>query len=133
MIVEHGNYWDHVEQFHLLRAHYPNLLFITYENMKHSLEHTLKKLCDFLNKSLTTEQMQQLINHLQFDNMKKNPAINPVYLKEAVRKNRPGSDYTFVRRGATGSHRDEMTQEYVNKFNEMTNKRFEKLNLHQSD
>lgn len=100
--------------------------------MKHSLEQTLNKLSSFLNKTLTAQQMQQLVHHLQFENMKKNPAINPVYLEEVVRKNRPGSDYTFVRRGATGSHKDEMPPDYIIKFNEMTKKRFESLDLYQA-
>lgn len=99
--------------------------------MKHSLEHTLTKLCNFLNKTLTTEQIQKLVQHLQFENMKNNPAINPLYLREAAQKNRPGSDYAFVRRGATDSHKDEMTQEYIDKFNEMTKKRFATLDLYQ--
>ncbi|XP_037038671.1 sulfotransferase family cytosolic 1B member 1-like [Bradysia coprophila] len=132
-IVEHGCYWDHVEQFHLLRPHYPNLLFITFENMKHNLEHTLNELCNFLDKTLTAEQLQRLANHLQFDNMKKNPAVNPPYIEEAAQKNRPGSGFAFVRRGITGSYKDEMTPEYVRKFNEMTKKRFETLGLYQSD
>ncbi|KAG4076460.1 hypothetical protein HA402_005903 [Bradysia odoriphaga] len=91
--VGHGNYWDHVEQFHLLRPYYPNLLFITFEDMKHNLEPTLNKLCNFLKKPLTVEQLQRLIHHLQFNNMKKNLAINIPYVEEYVRKNRPGSGY----------------------------------------
>lgn len=132
LIVEHGCYWDHVEQFHLLQTHYPNLKFITFEDMKHNLENTLNVLCTFLNKCLTEEQMLQLTNHLQFKNMKVNPAINPDYLQVVVQKNRPGSDYMFVRRGDTGSYKDEMSQEYVNMFNEITRKRFQKLDLYQN-
>lgn len=131
--VEHGSYWDHVEQFHLLRAYYPNLLFITYENMKHDLEPTLKKLCNFLNKTLNIEQTLRLINHLQFARMKVNPAVNPVYLNEVVQKNRPGSEYSFVRRGVTESHKDEMPPEYIIKFDEVTKRRFEVFDLYQSD
>lgn len=131
-IVEHGCYWDHVEQFHLLQAHYPNLLFITYENMKHEMERTLNKLCNFLNKPLNIEQILRLINHLQFARMKMNPAVNPVYLNEFVQKNRPGSEYSFVRRGITDSHKDEMPQEYIARFDEMTKKRFEAIDLYQN-
>lgn len=101
--------------------------------MKHNLENTLKVLCSFLNKYLTEEQMLQLINHLQFQNMKANPAINPDHLKVAVQQNRPGSDYMFVRRGDTGSYKDEMSQEYIKMFNEITRKRFQTLNLYQSN
>lgn len=101
--------------------------------MKHSLEQTLSNLCDFLNKPLTTERMQKLVNHLQFENMKKNSAVNPLILNELARMNRPGTDYTFVRRGTTGSHKDEMPQEYISKFNEVTKKRFAALeDLYQS-
>lgn len=101
--------------------------------MKHNLENTLNKMCNFLSKTLSAEQLQRLMHHLQFENIKNNPAINPSYIEEAARKNRPGSGYAFVRRGITGSHKDEMPSEYVQKFNEMTKKRFESLGLYQSD
>lgn len=101
--------------------------------MKHNLESTLNEMCNFFNKPLSSEQLQRLMHHLQFENMKNNPAINTPYIEEAARKNRPGSGYAFVRRGITGSHKDEMPPEYVRKFNEMTKKRFESLGLYQSN
>lgn len=101
--------------------------------MKHNLESTLSELCKFLNKFLTEQQMQQLIRHLQFENMKVNPGINPPYLKDFVQRNRPGSDYMFVRRGDTDSYKDEMPQDYIRKFTERTEKTFHSLGLYQSN
>lgn len=127
-----GSYWDHIEQYYLLQAHYPNLKFITFETMKHNLELTLNELCIFLDTRITEQQMQRLIRHLQFQNMKANPAINPLHLKVAVQKNRPGSNYNFVRRGDIDSHKDEMSKEYIIKFNEITRMRLQSLGLYQS-
>ncbi|KAJ6648392.1 Luciferin sulfotransferase [Pseudolycoriella hygida] len=129
-LVEHGSYWDHIEQFHLLKPHYPNIMFVTYENMKHHMPRTLNELCVFLNKTLSGKQMEKLVSHLQFENMKENPGINPSHLKETVQRHRPGSEYTFIRRGITDSHKDEMPKEYIEKFNEMTKGRFHELGLY---
>uniref|UniRef100_A0A336MW82 CSON007198 protein n=1 Tax=Culicoides sonorensis TaxID=179676 RepID=A0A336MW82_CULSO len=119
--VEHGNYWDHIEQFKLLTKFYSNLKIITFEDMKSNLNEIIDELCSFLEKPLSEEKKKILFDHLQFDKMKCNPAINPPHLKDVVRKNRPGSDYVFLRRGQTESFRDEMPQEYVKMFNDYDN------------
>lgn len=128
--MEHGSYWDHLEQFCLLQQHYPNFKIIKFEDMKHNMNSILNELCQFLNKPLSDEKLGCLREHLQFDKMKENPATNPPHLKTVVQKLRPGSDYTFLRRGQTGSHKDEMTQEFIQKFDEVTQKRLHAFRLY---
>lgn len=130
MTVEHGNYWDHIEQFCLLKQHYPNLKIVKFEDLKHNMNTVLNDLCQFLKKQLPDEKMQVLKQHLQFDRMKANSAINPPHLKAVVEKLRPGSDYTFLRRGQTESYKDEMPQEFIQKFNEITRERLHLFGLY---
>ncbi|XP_063710111.1 sulfotransferase 1A2-like [Culicoides brevitarsis] len=125
--VEYGDYWDHLHQFLSLKSVYPNMELIKFEDLKHNMDSVLTQLCNFLDKKLSPEKLSILKQHLQFDSMKANPAINPPHLKILVQKQRPGSEYTFLRRGQTGSHKDEMPPEFVDKFDEKTRKRLEGL------
>lgn len=98
--------------------------------MKHNMDSVLNDLCKFLHKKLPDEKIAILKQHLQFDKMKANPAINPPHLKTVVENLRPGSDYTFLRRGQTGSYRDEMPQEFIQKFDDITHERLHAFGLY---
>lgn len=126
--VEYGNYWDHLEQFYCIR-HLPNLKIIKYEDMKHNLRKTLLELAIFLEKDLPEEKLELLVQHLQFDNMKVNPAVNysmrPPPNENVQRMERQkNTGYNFIRRGETGSHEDEMPKEMIEKFDAVTRDRF---------
>ena len=57
-----------------------------------NLRTEIKKVCDFLGKTLSARQMQLLLKHLHFDNFSKNKAVNLEALKEA-------NDTNFIRKG----------------------------------
>ena len=61
-------YWE--------RRHEENILFITYEEMKRDLPAVIRKVSGFLNKNLTEDAVSKLTEHLAFNNMKKNQAVN---------------------------------------------------------
>ncbi|KOB52376.1 Uncharacterized protein OBRU01_24947, partial [Operophtera brumata] len=52
----------------------PNLLFIKFEEMKHDLPSVIQRTANFLNKTLSDEQVEKLCDHLSFNNMKTNRA-----------------------------------------------------------
>ena len=54
----------------------PNILFLTFEEMKRDLASVVKKTSEFLNKTLTEDQVQTLVEHLSFKSMSKNKAVN---------------------------------------------------------
>uniref|UniRef100_A0A336K653 CSON012871 protein n=1 Tax=Culicoides sonorensis TaxID=179676 RepID=A0A336K653_CULSO len=129
-MVEYGCYWDHVEQYNLIR-HLPNFKFIKYEDMKHDLERTLLDLATFLEKDLPKSKLDQLIQHLQFDKMKNNVGVNyslqppPKNHQHSSRERSKVTGYNFLRRGETGSFKDEMPLEFIEKFNQKTKTRFD--------
>ena len=53
-----------------------NILFITYEEMKKDLPAVIRKVSGFLNKTMTEDDVAKLTEHLAFNNMKKNQAVN---------------------------------------------------------
>lgn len=92
-----------------------------YENSKLDMENTLRKLSEFLGKPLKDEDLPKLMEHLQFENVKKNPSIN--FKFEATNS----SKQEFVRRGKVGGN-PEITKEVSKKIEEWS-----KTNLGASD
>ncbi|CRL04054.1 CLUMA_CG017167, isoform A, partial [Clunio marinus] len=102
------------------RRHDPNVHFVFYEDMKNDIESSLRKLGTFLEMPLSDENLKDLINHLEFDNVKKNPAIN-ITSSEDIAKG-----WEFVRRGKVGGN-PEMTKEMEEKFDSWADKKFKVL------
>ena len=61
-------YWEKRQQ--------PNMLFITFEEMKQDLRAVIKRTAAFLEKTLTDDDIDKLAEHLSFRNMSKNKAVN---------------------------------------------------------
>lgn len=81
-----------------------------YEDLKFDLASSLKKLADFLGHPLSDDDLPKLMQHLSFENTKKNPAIN-------VKLNPSQKQAPMVRRGQVGGN-PEMTAEMSKKFDE---------------
>ena len=62
------SYWSRRSQ--------PNILFITFEEMKRDLPSVIRRTAEFLDKTLTDEEVELLAEHLSFKNMKSNKAVN---------------------------------------------------------
>ncbi|ETN60369.1 sulfotransferase (sult) [Anopheles darlingi] len=96
----------------------PNVLFLTYEAMKRDLRSVLPSVCEFFGKSYTDAQLDELAEHLSFDQMKKNPATNnDQIVRNAMRMNgREGEHFEFMRKGIIGDYKNELSEEYIAKF-----------------
>lgn len=85
----------------------------------------------FLGKRLTDEQVTALEDHLSFNSMKKNPALNLEPILAIMEKSRPkeaNPDETFIRKGTVGDWKNYMSEELSAKFD-----RFTEENLRGSD
>ena len=67
---------EHVRSYHEKRD-WDNVCFITYEEMKADLAKVITKVAKFLGKPVPEgEKMTALVDHLSFDKMKNNNAVN---------------------------------------------------------
>lgn len=99
--------------------------------MKTNLEGTLKSLAGFLEKELSEDDLNKLCEHLDFQSMKTNPLVNVDELIR-FRKKQYGleeSEFTFIRKGKIGSHKEEMPEDFVEKFNRKTIETFQGLGI----
>uniref|UniRef100_A0A336MDZ2 CSON010573 protein n=1 Tax=Culicoides sonorensis TaxID=179676 RepID=A0A336MDZ2_CULSO len=118
--IEYGDYWDHFEQYNLLAKYCSHFKMIKYEEMKKDLKQTLKELCQFLDKPLTEDNLQTLLHHLSFENMKNNPATNYQDTREFMKVFRPDNEWKMIRKGQVGSFKEEMSSEFMKEFDERT-------------
>jgi len=93
--------------------HEENLLFLTFEEMKSDLGGVVDRVATFLGKSLTSKQKDDLLDHLSFDQMKANPAVNKDDVLESVRLRTGMEKGQFLRKGQVGDWRNHLTEEQV--------------------
>lgn len=85
--------------------------------MKKNLSQVIKVVAAFLDKSLSSEQISQLAEHLSFENMKDNVAVNyserPKWMTELSNSSIASP---FMRKGIVGSYKETMSPEIIEKF-----------------
>ncbi|KAL0270671.1 UNVERIFIED_CONTAM: hypothetical protein PYX00_008005 [Menopon gallinae] len=110
-------FWTHISDF-WKRRNEPNILFLTYEDMKKDLRSVVKKTCQFLGKSYSEEQLDRLCEHLSFNSMKNNPSVNYEAVVEINRKyDLIPADGEFMRKGTGGEWKGKMNDEMIDRFN----------------
>ncbi|GAB0097110.1 hypothetical protein DMENIID0001_127090 [Sergentomyia squamirostris] len=114
---------SHIIDFWRMRNE-ENILFLTYEDMKRDHPSVIRKTAKFLGKSISDEAVQKLADYLSFSNFSKNTAVNMdkilKNIEEVFDHKMPDQKYNFVRRGVAGGFRDEMSPEWIDKFNRWT-------------
>ncbi|GAB6024009.1 hypothetical protein CHUAL_008735 [Chamberlinius hualienensis] len=99
------SYWN--------RRHQENILFLFYEELQKDLKSNVIKIMKYLEKDLTDDQINRIVEHASFENMKKNPMANYSHGGSAIKM--PDSKTDFLRKGKTG--------DWKNYFNDETNKK----------
>ena len=74
----YGPYPNHITEFWHMRNE-ENIFFITYEEMIADFPLAIKRIANFLNKTLTDDDINTLANYLSFDTMK-SKQINQIFL-----------------------------------------------------
>ncbi|XP_063699746.1 luciferin sulfotransferase-like [Culicoides brevitarsis] len=114
-LTEFGQQTTHLYDFWRMRNE-PNILFLTYEDMKKDLTAVLKQVANFLDKELSEKQIEELKKHLHIDSMRENTVVFNVKNNAELAEKLKTAHKDFFRRGEAGSHKDEMSEEMSKKF-----------------
>ena len=101
-----GPYFSHVEEGWAQRNH-PNLLLICYEDMKKDLKSVIERASRFLDSTLTQDDIETLLEHLNIKNLRENPAVNMEMMRAAGVIEKEGN---FFRKGEVGGSKEEFEQ-----------------------
>lgn len=85
--------------------------------MKNDISKVIKIIANFFNKNITDAEIAHLSQHLNFETMKRNPAVNKEHIAETYKKNQV-TNYTgkFFRSGQVGDYKTAMSPELINRF-----------------
>ncbi|XP_063964320.1 sulfotransferase 1C2-like [Lytechinus pictus] len=112
----YGSYFDHILPWWKLRDH-PNVLFLTYEDMKKDSRKAIVQIAEFMGKSLPDDIIDRIVEASSFKFMKSNKTTNPdvAYEDEMDTSNKK----SFMRKGMVG--------DWKNYFTEDQNRRIDQL------
>ncbi|XP_059364056.1 amine sulfotransferase-like [Carassius carassius] len=111
-----GNCWfEHVKSW-CSHKDEMNFLYITYEEMIKDLRAVVERITSFLERNLTSQQLNEVIEHSTFKNMKNNPQANYQQIPVILLNHQLG---TFLRKGTVG--------DWKNYFTVAQNERFDKV------
>jgi len=114
--TNYAPFWEHVRHF-WERRHDPNVLFITFEEMRRDLRKVVLKTCAFMGKAYSNPEIDTLIHHLSFESMKNNPSVNYDEITEKLLKVQGAERKThFMRKGKVGSWKEEMSPLSISKL-----------------
>ncbi len=92
-------WWEHRDD--------PKFFFVTFEEMKRDIHGVMDKLCKFLDKKLSPELVEEIVQHTSFNKMKDNKMVNYSFFGENIdQKISP-----FMRKGQVGDWRNWFTPE----------------------
>lgn len=99
--VVFGSWYDHVNSWWKKKKTYPNIHFMFYEDLIEDPSREIRKLCDFLDLSRSSEEIEKVKLATMFDNMKENKMITYTSVKLMDQKVSP-----FLRKGKVGDWRN---------------------------
>lgn len=91
--------------------------------MKRDIRSVIRKVAKFLGKEEIEEgEMERLVEHLNFANMKYNPAVAKnelsVSVRECLGKVSDDDGSSFIRAGNVGGYKDELSSQMIKSFDE---------------
>nr|XP_048281049.1 amine sulfotransferase-like [Myodes glareolus]XP_048281050.1 amine sulfotransferase-like [Myodes glareolus]XP_048281051.1 amine sulfotransferase-like [Myodes glareolus]XP_048281052.1 amine sulfotransferase-like [Myodes glareolus] len=109
-----SNWFDHIRGWYEHRHDF-NIMFLSYEDMKKDLGGSVLKICSFLEKELSEEDVDAVVRQATFQNMKSDPRANydDIIKKQIGTRNDEG---TFFRKGTIGDWKHHLTVDQNERF-----------------
>lgn len=97
-----------------------NLLFVTHKDMVTDMPTAAKRIAEFLEITLSESEITKISDYVNFDQMKHRKSSNfqdlvDAFLSDAQKGS--ADSFKFLRKGTKDSYKEEMSKEYVEKFN----------------
>lgn len=114
-----GSYWKHVLPF-WKHSTDSNVLFLKYEDMKKDLPAVIRKCANFmkLNYDINDEDMKRICDHLNFEKMQSNPAVNLEPILNQIDSNGNCERIKFIRKGQIGDWKNYISDEMSKRFDQ---------------
>ena len=84
----------------------PNVLLVKYEDMHRRMNDVIRDVSNFLGRNLSQNVIDDIINHLTFDSMRRNPMVN-----QGLSKNFDMNISPFMRNGKIGDWKNYFSKE----------------------
>ncbi|XP_017073114.1 luciferin sulfotransferase-like [Drosophila eugracilis] len=108
---------EHAHEFYQLRNE-PWVFYTSFERMKKDLRGVINDVSRFLDKPVNDQQMEKLLKHLSFEEMKKNQTTNHLWELAQVKHKDAGKElHRFVRKGNVNGYKDELQPEQIERAN----------------
>ncbi|XP_075801826.1 amine sulfotransferase-like isoform X1 [Microtus pennsylvanicus] len=122
-----SNWFDHIRGWYEHRHDF-NIMFLSYEDMKKDLRGSVLKICSFLEKELSEEDVDAVVRQATFQNMKSDPRANyeDIIKKEIGTRNDQG---TFLRKGTIGDWKHHLTVDQNERFDRIFNRNMKNIPL----
>ena len=109
--VPYGSYWENLNSWWRLKDQ-KNILILSYEELHMDINRGIEKIANFLEKELTNEEVEKVIKHTSFSNMKANPMTNGSRIPKIE------GETDFMRKGKVGDWKNYFTEEQNQKMDE---------------
>ncbi|XP_060094431.1 amine sulfotransferase-like [Heteronotia binoei] len=120
-----SSWLDHVEGWYAHKDDF-NILFLTYEEMKKDLRRSVLKVCSFLGKNVSEEELQDVVDKATFDKMRMDPRTNYENMPPEILEKGKGH---YLRKGTVGDWKNIMTVAQNERFDNVLKKRMQNLPL----
>ncbi|XP_064218685.1 sulfotransferase 1A1-like isoform X2 [Aotus nancymaae] len=112
--VSYGSWYQHVQEWWELSRTHP-VLYLFYEDMKENPKREIRKILEFVGRSLPENTLDFIVQHTSFKEMKKNPMTNYSTLPKEFMDH---SISPFMRRGMAGDWKTTFTVAQNERFDE---------------